>query len=66
MEPQCAERIEASMNELVKLSDEKLTIATQVAVAALPGNLHVGAAPASFRERGWSFLLRGGGSCQRK
>jgi hypothetical protein len=29
-ERECSERIEADMNELVKLSDEKLNIATQV------------------------------------
>ena len=29
-EQECSERIEADMNELVKLSDEKLNIATQV------------------------------------
>lgn len=29
-EQECAERIESSMNELVKLSDEKLNIATQI------------------------------------
>lgn len=36
-ERELAERIEANMNELVKLSDEKLTIATQVGRPATPG-----------------------------